>query len=81
MYSWELEEFIKQRNYYVGGDDLVFVINIKEHPQINSVKYDAFNNMYHLTTNDNYNLDFNAMPLKEAQEKGLVKKRTLVKNR
>ena len=29
MYSWEIENFLKERNYYIGGDDLNFIINTK----------------------------------------------------
>ena len=79
MYSWELEEFIKNRDFYIGGDDLAFVIDINKHPQINYIKYNPYNNTYQITTSDNYCFYFNAMPINEAKEKGLVK--TLSKKR
>lgn len=79
MYSWELEQFIKERNYYIGGDDLAFVIDIGKHPQINYIGYDAFTKSYTLSTSDNYCFKFKAMPIFEAQEKGLVK--SLIKSK
>ena len=74
MYSWELEKFSIDRNYYIGGDDLAFLIDIRNHPQITGVTYNSSINCYMITTSDNYCLFFNAMPIKEAEEKGLVKK-------
>ena len=74
MYSWELEKFIIDRNYYIGGDDLAFLIDIQNHPQITNIKYDSGVNCYMITTSDNYCLFFNAMPITVAEEKGLVKK-------
>ena len=73
MYSWELEKFISDRNFYIGGDDLAFLIDVSKHPQINYIGYDAFSKSYTLTTLDNYCFFFNAMPIEEAKEKGLVK--------
>ena len=74
MYSWEIEKFIEGRNYRVGGDDLLILVEVKNHPQITSMSYDAFNHVYTITTSDNYNMMFEAMLLDEAKEKGLVKK-------
>jgi hypothetical protein len=73
MYSWELEKFISDRNFYIGGADLEFVIDINEHPQINYIGYNAFSKTYTLSTSDNYCFFFKAMPIEEAKEKGLVK--------
>lgn len=73
MYSWELESFIKSKNFYLGGDDLAFVIDIKKHPQINRIKYDAGSKTYMISTSDNYCFYFKAMPIEEAKEKKLIK--------
>ncbi len=79
MYSWELEKFISDRDYYIGGDDLAFLIDVNKHPQINYIGYNAFNHSYTLSTSDNYCLFFKVMSIEEAKERGLVK--TLVKNK
>ena len=71
MYSWELEHFINNREWYIGGDDLEFVIDTKEHPQIDHIKYDG--NFYYVWTTDNYYFKIKPMPIEEAKEKGLVK--------
>ena len=73
MFSWELEKFIKDRDFYIGGDDLAFLIDINKHPQINYIHYDASKHQYIIITNDNYYFDFEAMPIEEAKEKRLVK--------
>ena len=73
MYSWELEKFISDRNFYIGGDDLAFVIDINKHPQITYIGYNAFSKTYTLATSDNYCFYFYAMPIEEAKGKGLVK--------
>lgn len=74
MYSWEIEQFINDRNHLLGGDDLEFVIDKNNHPQINYIGYDCFNHEYKLSTSDNYYFVFKAMPISEAKDKGLVKK-------
>ena len=73
MYSWELEKFIEDRDFYIGGDDLAFLIDPHNHPQINYIAYNAFSKSYTLSTSDNYCFSFNVMPVDEAKEKGLIK--------
>ena len=79
MYSWEIEQFIKERNFRIGGDDLVFLVTPSNNPQVTGIRYDAFNNTYIMTTSDNYCFFFQPIPLKEAEQKGLIKTKKLVK--
>ncbi len=82
MYSWEIENFIKERNYYIGGDDLEYLVTPSNSPQITRVNFKNENGIgkYEMGVNDrNIPFVFYAMPIEEAKEKGLVKKRTLVK--
>ena len=79
MYSWEIEQFIKERNFRIGGDDLVYLVTPSNNPQVTSIRYDAFNNTYIMTTSDNYCFFFQPIPLKEAEQKGLIKAKKLVK--
>jgi len=79
MYSWEIINFIKDRNYYIGGDDLLKVISPDENPQLTHIKYNSFNNSYELWDNEGNYITFYVMPFIEAQEKGLVKQKTLKK--
>ena len=79
MYSWEIANFLAERNYYIGGDDLIFITNPKEHPQLDHIKYNPWNNQYEMWDREGNYFCFQAMPWVEAEEKGLVKKRTLKK--
>ena len=73
MYSWEIENFLKERNYYIGGDDLNFIIDTKQHPQINHIKFNPYDNTYDMWDKDGNHFHFKAMQYKEAKDKGLVK--------
>lgn len=48
MFSWEIENFLRERNYYIGGDDLLFITDIKQHPQINHIKFNSYDNSYEM---------------------------------
>ncbi len=86
MYNWEIEEFLKKRNYYIGGDDLVKVISIMENPQLTYIKSytgewngKKNQNLYYMTAPEEKDatkqkeFQFCAMPYEEAKAKGLVK--------
>lgn len=46
MYSWEIEKFLKDRNYCIGKNDLKFITDIKSHPQLDHIKYNSYDNSY-----------------------------------
>lgn len=73
MYSWELKKFIEERNYYLGGDDLLKAISITENPQLNHIVYKPFENKYDMWDNEGNYFGFTPIPYEEAQSKGLVK--------
>ena len=73
MYSWEIRQFIKERNYYVGGDDILKLISTKENPQLKYIKFDTFNNSYYICDDCGECFWFQAMPYEEAKKKNLVK--------
>lgn len=75
MYSWEISEFLKQRNYYIGGDDLLKVTSTIENPQLDHIKFNQGTNEYEMWDKEGNYYIFEAMPYKEALEKGLVKYR------
>lgn len=74
MYPEELNAFIKDRGYRLGGDDLEKAISIKENPQLNHIKYDPYNNKYEEWDAYGNYFTFEAMPFEEAVAKNLVKK-------
>lgn len=73
MYPYEIQKFIEQRNYYVGGDDLVKVLSIKENPQLKRIKFNPYNNEFEMWDHEGNYYKFKAMPFKEAVQRGLVK--------
>lgn len=73
MYSWEIKKFIEERDYYIGGDDLLKVISPKENPQLTRIKYTPYTGEYYLKDNENNEFTFTAMPYEEACAKKLVK--------
>lgn len=75
MYPYEITEFLKQRNYYVGGDDLLRVTSTKENPQLDHIKFNQGTNEYEMWDKEGNYYIFEAMPYKEALEKGLVKQK------
>jgi hypothetical protein len=80
MYSWELKNFINERNKYLGGDDLLKIISLKENPQLNHIIFNPYNNIYEMWDNCGNYYNFKAMPFEEAKQKGLVKqKKRLIK--
>lgn len=48
MYSWEIEKILKENNYCVGGKLLLSLIDIKQNPQINHIKFNPYDNMYEM---------------------------------
>lgn len=74
MYPWELEQFIRERNYYLGGDDLIKATSIQENPQLIGIQYKPFENKYYMWDGEGNTYSLTPMPYTEAVEKGLVKK-------
>ena len=58
MYSYEIEEYLKQRNYYLRINELIFITDVKQHPQIDHLKYNAFGDYFEMWTNDGYYFKF-----------------------
>ena len=68
-----MENFIKSRNYLLKSDEILKIIDYSENPQITEVKFNAGNNTYFVTTNDNYQFYFTALPYNN-NDKKLVRK-------
>jgi len=48
MYSWEIQQFLEERNFYIGGDDLIFITDVNQHPQLNHIKYNPYEHKYEM---------------------------------
>lgn len=79
MYSWEIREFLKERNYEIGGDDLLELISIKENPQLKIIRFLPYNNSYYMKDDVGEEFFFQAIPYDKAVERGLVKSKKLNK--
>lgn len=75
MYPHELEQFIRDRNYWIGGDDLIKVTSPLENPQLNHIQYNPWDNTYDMWDKYGNHYHYNVIPYEEAKEKGLVKRR------
>lgn len=78
MYSWEIQKLLEDRNYYIGGDDLVKVTSSKENPQLNHIKFNPDSNEFEMWDEEGNYFKFKAMPYKEAVQRGLVKSKQVI---
>ena len=58
MYSCEMEQYIRNRDYRLNPDETNKIINIVENPQIKSMKYFCEGNEYVVITEDGYTFKF-----------------------
>lgn len=54
MYSHEIEQLLKTRNYLVSREEYNQISNLKDNPQINHIKYDTYKDEFQIDTKDNY---------------------------
>ena len=74
MYDWEIAQFLRDRNYYIGGDDLTFITNIREHPQLDHIEFNPYDSSYDMWSREGNHYHFKAMPYSEAKKRGLIKR-------
>ena len=59
MYSWEIQNFLKERNYEVTKDEFVKVINQVDNPQVRNVTVDRkIVTTYRMQTSDGLDVTF-----------------------
>lgn len=56
MYSHEIEEYLKLREYILNIQEYIAVVGSS--PQINSVKYNDKEDKFEISTDDRYNFKF-----------------------
>lgn len=71
MLSYEIEKYIKSKNYYLSSEEIIYITNIKLHPQIKEIKYHSDFNYYEMWTSDNYYFKFGCKPYEKALKKVL----------
>ena len=58
MYSSEIEQFLKERDYVVTPDECNILMDVNTNTQIKNMKYFCSNNEYHIVTDDGYHFVF-----------------------
>lgn len=58
MYSWEIESFLKERNYCVTPEECNQIANVNTNAQISNIKYFCYDNEYYMRTEDGYEFRF-----------------------
>lgn len=56
MYSYEINDKLKSENYNINPDTYIHIC--KTSPQIIRIKYDSFQGIFYIWTNDNYHWNF-----------------------
>ena len=54
MYSHEIEQLLKLRNFLVSREEYNKISNLKDNPQINHIKYDIHKDEFQIDTRDNF---------------------------
>jgi hypothetical protein len=52
VYDWEIQNYLKERNYKLTNKEYIFVCDTC--PQINHIKYNAFEDNFEAWTDCNY---------------------------
>lgn len=58
MYSIEIEQFLKDRNYILTPQECNTIMDVNTNTQITNMKFFCDNNEYHISTDDGYYFKF-----------------------
>ena len=58
MFSHEIKQFLAERDNIINKEDYYYLTDIRENPQIKSIKYNTFEDKYELETDDGYYFKF-----------------------
>lgn len=58
MYTWEIEQFLRERNHVLTTEECKYILDIKNNPQINGVKYCQDDGYYRIVTDEGVNFSF-----------------------
>ena len=61
MYSYEIKQFLADKNNIITKEDYYSLTDIRETPQIKSIKYNTFEDKYELETDDGYYFKFSVV--------------------
>lgn len=66
MYSHEIEQLMKLRNYLISNKDYFYILDTS--PQIRGIEYKPFEDNFYMWTDDNYNFKFKVYRLAASTE-------------
>ncbi len=58
MYSYEIKQFLYDRNNVLSRDEYLEITDLSKNPQIREMKYNTFDDTYEVTTSDGYFFKF-----------------------
>ena len=58
MYSFEIEDYLRQRNYKLKPEECSYIMDIQRSSQICNIKYYPADNDYVIETTDGYKFSF-----------------------
>ena len=58
MYSYEIKQFLYERNQTLTREEYKKITDTKENPQINQMKYNTGDDFYEISTSDGYFFKF-----------------------
>jgi hypothetical protein len=67
MYTNEIRNIIRQNNNKLSKNDILRIINIKDNPQINHIKYE--DNKYKLWDIDGNYIEFEIIPYQKVKKR------------
>lgn len=62
MYSYEIDNYLKERNYYLNSEEVQYITDISIHTQIYRISYNQEFNYYEMWTSDGWYFKFGCMP-------------------
>ena len=63
MYSHEIKQLLELKNYLLDRKEANKILNIKDSPQINHIKYNTYDDNFEMWTSDNYYFKFKVKKL------------------
>jgi hypothetical protein len=58
VYSWEIDNYLRFRNWKLEKHEYIYISDTKVNPQISRIKYEPFSNSFYMETDDGYNWIF-----------------------
>ena len=62
MYSYEIDNYLKERNYYLNSEEIQFITDITVNTQICRISYNQEFNFYQIWTKDGYYFKLGCKP-------------------